>query len=261
MAVRTTRWTLAWRLLRDRRRAARAALGRVHGRGLGRQRASRRSSARLRAPTRDRRPMAPGRGDDPHGSPPRSRRAPRLPASRPCSAAVCSSSASARSSRRDPSCARFATSRASLGALGAGDLRARSGSTRSDELGDVARAFDEMAAQIERLLRAEKELLANVSHELRTPLARIRVALDIAPERPDPRAIVCRWPRSGSISPSFETLIDDILTTARLEVARGPSAASGFALHPEEIGADVLCDALGRALPVEAHPPAPSRST
>ena len=43
-------------------------------------------------------------------------------------------------------------------------------------------AFDEMAGRLERLVRGEKELLANVSHELRTPLARMRVALELAEE-------------------------------------------------------------------------------
>ena len=43
-------------------------------------------------------------------------------------------------------------------------------------------AFDDMAGRLERLVRAERQLLADVSHELRTPLARIRVALDLAAE-------------------------------------------------------------------------------
>lgn len=49
-------------------------------------------------------------------------------------------------------------------ALGRGDLRARTGVRRDDELGDVARSFDDMAERIERLVLAEKELLVSVSH-------------------------------------------------------------------------------------------------
>ena len=66
--------------------------------------------------------------------------------------------------------------------FGSGKLDARAKMKRGDEIGDVARAFDEMADRITSLLLAERELLANVSHELRTPLARIRVALDLANE-------------------------------------------------------------------------------
>lgn len=66
--------------------------------------------------------------------------------------------------------------------VGQGDLGARTGISRDDEIGTVARGFDQMAERVEDMLRSERELLANVSHELRTPLARLRVALDLAAE-------------------------------------------------------------------------------
>jgi signal transduction histidine kinase len=40
----------------------------------------------------------------------------------------------------------------------------------SDEIGDLARTFDRMRVQLERLDTARKEFVANASHELRTPL-------------------------------------------------------------------------------------------
>jgi len=61
--------------------------------------------------------------------------------------------------------------------FGKGDLTARAGVVASDEVGELARAFDDMATRIERLVRSQKEFLVNVSHELRTPLARVRVSL------------------------------------------------------------------------------------
>src|SRR5439155_1590614 len=65
--------------------------------------------------------------------------------------------------------------------LGGGDLSARAPADgaharRGDEISELTRAFNEMAERVERLVRSEKDLLANVSHELRSPLARIRVA-------------------------------------------------------------------------------------
>ncbi|MBN8609467.1 MAG: HAMP domain-containing histidine kinase [Deltaproteobacteria bacterium] len=66
--------------------------------------------------------------------------------------------------------------------VGQGDLGTRTGISRDDEIGTVARGFDQMAERVEDMLRSERELLANVSHELRTPLARLRVALDLAAE-------------------------------------------------------------------------------
>ena len=57
--------------------------------------------------------------------------------------------------------------------FGRGDLSARAGSTRRDELGQLARTFDRMADRIETLLAAERRLLLDISHELRSPLARL----------------------------------------------------------------------------------------
>ena len=126
-------------------------------------------------------------------------------------------------------------------ALGDGDLRARSGLSRSDELGDLARAFDEMGDRVERLLLAEKELMANVSHELRTPLARIRVALDIAGEGDVETGRFSMSEIALDLS-ELETLIDDIMTTTRLEIARGPTGAAHFELHLEEVAITALCN-------------------
>jgi two-component system sensor histidine kinase CpxA len=64
--------------------------------------------------------------------------------------------------------------------FGRGDLAARVGSARRDELGQLARTFDRMAGRIETLLAAERRLLLDISHELRSPLARLGVAVELA---------------------------------------------------------------------------------
>lgn len=58
-------------------------------------------------------------------------------------------------------------------------------STRNDELGALARDFDAMATQIERLLASRQQLMRDMSHELRSPLARLQAALALA-ERKQP---------------------------------------------------------------------------
>ena len=104
--------------------------------------------------------------------------------------------------------------------FGEGDLTARAGIARRDEVGDLARAFDAMAARLERLVRAEKEFLANVSHELRTPLARVRVALEIAAEGDDAKARACLKEIAADLT-ELERLVGDVLTAARLDLAQG----------------------------------------
>ncbi len=103
-------------------------------------------------------------------------------------------------------------------ALGQGDLGVRSGVRAPGEVGELARAFDEMAERIEKLVKGERELLANVSHELRTPLARIRVALDLAAEG-DLTAARRYLSEIGTDLWELELLVKDVLTAAWLDTA------------------------------------------
>jgi signal transduction histidine kinase len=108
--------------------------------------------------------------------------------------------------------------------FGKGDLARRSGFAGDDEVGRLARSFDEMAARIERARRAEKELLANVSHELRTPLARLTVALELI-EPPEGQAGEVLRKRLAGLSEEITelgNLVSDVLTQSRLELAELP---------------------------------------
>ena len=109
-------------------------------------------------------------------------------------------------------------------ALGAGDLQARSRLERSDEIGELGHRFDEMADRIAGLLITEKELLANVAHELRTPLTRIGVALDLANEGDAEAARASLAEIAVDVS-ELETIVDDILTAMRFEIAPGKGPA------------------------------------
>jgi two-component system, OmpR family, sensor kinase len=109
--------------------------------------------------------------------------------------------------------------------LGGGDLSARAPvdtghARRSDEITELTHAFNDMAERVERLVRAEKELLANVSHELRSPLARIRLALELLPrEAADDRHLRDVERDLGEL----DRLIEDVLTTARLDTTGLPA--------------------------------------
>lgn len=52
-------------------------------------------------------------------------------------------------------------------------------SSRTDEIGELARAFNQTLERLERLFRSQQRFLADVSHELRTPLTSVRGNLDL----------------------------------------------------------------------------------
>jgi len=126
-------------------------------------------------------------------------------------------------------------------AFGEGRLDTRVGMRRRDEFGQVSAAFDEMAERITLLLRSQKELLANVSHELRTPLARIRVALDLANEGDASLARESLADIAEDLG-ELERLVQDVLTTARLDLTTSQSPGGTPPLRRERVEAQVLMD-------------------
>lgn len=76
--------------------------------------------------------------------------------------------------------------RAATEQLAAGQLEQRiapSFGRRRDEITDLAKAFDNMASRVQRLIQAQRRLLSDASHELRSPLARLQVAIGLARQR------------------------------------------------------------------------------
>jgi signal transduction histidine kinase len=63
-----------------------------------------------------------------------------------------------------------------------GDFSSRVPVVRNDEIGKVARAFNQMTTRVQQMMDDRERLLADVSHELRSPLARIKVALELLPD-------------------------------------------------------------------------------
>jgi HAMP domain-containing protein len=116
---------------------------------------------------------------------------------------------------------------ARVDALGAGDLRARVQVEGGDEVAELARSFNSAADRIERLVNAQKNVLAGASHELRSPLTRMRMAIELLPgaERPELRAQLFK-----DIA-ELDELIDELLLASRLDALDRP-------LRTEEV--DVL---------------------
>jgi signal transduction histidine kinase len=124
-----------------------------------------------------------------------------------------------------------------------GDLSARVGpllGKRRDELADMGRDFDAMAAQVEALMSAQQRLLRDISHELRSPLARLGVALDLLRQRTGPEAAV-HLARIERESGRLNEMIGQLLSLSRWE-----AGAEGMRRQPVDLAAlvrDVAEDA------------------
>jgi two-component system sensor histidine kinase CpxA len=113
--------------------------------------------------------------------------------------------------------------------FGAGDLGARVRSTRRDEFGELARAFDQMADRIQTLVTAERRLLQDISHELRSPLARLSLAAELARTSPDRESAAAR------VNKEVRRLTD--LVEILLEVTRAEGDASERSRDDVALGA------------------------
>jgi signal transduction histidine kinase len=130
---------------------------------------------------------------------------------------------------------------ARVDALGAGDLQARVRVEGCDEVADLARTFNRAADRIERLVNAQKTVLAGASHELRSPLTRMRMALELLPgeQRPELRA------RLSKDIEDLDGLIGELLMASRVDAldrATDTEEVDLLALLAEEAsrsGADV----------------------
>ena len=107
---------------------------------------------------------------------------------------------------------------ARVDALGAGDLAARVQVEGCDEVAELARSFNRAAERIQRLVNAQKTVLAGASHELRSPLTRMRMAVELLPgeERPELRAQL-----SKDIG-ELDELIGELLLASRLDALDQP---------------------------------------
>ena len=109
--------------------------------------------------------------------------------------------------------------------LANGELDARAGPLkfdRRDGLGDLARDFDTMAAQIQSLMTAQRRFVADVSHELGAPLTHMHLALALLRREFGGNAsnALTRIERETD---KLSNLVQQLLLLAGLEAGRVPS--------------------------------------
>ncbi|MGH3736560.1 MAG: HAMP domain-containing sensor histidine kinase [Micromonosporaceae bacterium] len=133
-------------------------------------------------------------------------------------------------------------------AMAQGDYTRRVRATSRDEVGELARAFNQMASDLEAADRQRRELIANVSHELRTPISALRAVLENLVDgvsSPDPETLT----RALAQTERLGALVSDLLDLSRLDAGVVPLRRERFAAAPWLAG--VVGEAsVGRSLKV-----------
>lgn len=113
------------------------------------------------------------------------------------------------------------------GSMAKGDYSTRVTATSRDEVGELARTFNQMASDLGEVDRFRKELLANVSHELRTPISALQAVLENivdGVEEPDPdrfTVMLSQVERLGA-------LVNQLLDLSKLEAGAVPLNRRSF---------------------------------
>ncbi len=105
--------------------------------------------------------------------------------------------------------------------MAAGDYAVRVDTSSTDEVGELARAFNRMAADLATVDRQRRDLVASVSHELRTPLTALVAVLENLDDRvtePDPATIRVALGQAQRLS----TLVSDLLDLSRVDAGVVP---------------------------------------
>ena len=102
--------------------------------------------------------------------------------------------------------------------------------TSNDEVGELAKAFNRMTAELAETDRLRRDLVANVSHELRTPLGALQAILEnlvdgvSEPDSETLRTMLAQTRRLGR-------LVAQLLDLSRLEAGEQPFDMRPFALR------------------------------
>lgn len=113
--------------------------------------------------------------------------------------------------------------------IASGDFGTRIELAGSDEITDVAQAFNEMASRLEAAQTREREFLVSVSHDLRTPLTTIAGYAEAMQEgRVDSSDLDRVASVLGTEAGRLRRLVEDLMLLARIE-------AREFSLRPDSV--------------------------
>jgi signal transduction histidine kinase len=124
-------------------------------------------------------------------------------------------------------------------AMAQGDYSRRVRASSRDEVGQLAVAFNQMAADLAAADRQRRELIANVSHELRTPIAALQAVLEnlVDGVGSEPATLATALSQTQRLG----RLVAELLDLSRID-------AGVVALSPEDVVvAELLADTVAEA--------------
>jgi len=125
-------------------------------------------------------------------------------------------------------------------AMARGDYSRRIRATSRDEVGQLAAAFNQMAADLDAADQQRRELIANVSHELRTPIAALQAVLENLVDgvaAPDPATLSTALSQTQRLG----SLVSELLDLSRLD-------AGVVALELEDVSvAELVAETVAEA--------------
>ena len=118
---------------------------------------------------------------------------------------------------------------------------------RSDELGQLAEAFNGLVARIRATLQTQRQFMADASHELRTPVSVVRAPADVMLSRDHRDEAEYREAMTivGGQARRLGRLVEDMLVLARAD-------AGGYPLRPVDLYLDEVVADCRRAVDVLA---------
>ncbi|WP_327151876.1 HAMP domain-containing sensor histidine kinase [Nocardia sp. NBC_01329] len=132
-----------------------------------------------------------------------------------------------------------------------GDYTSRVRASSRDEVGQLAEAFNRMAADLAAADRQRRDLIANVSHELRTPITALHAVLENLVDgvsEPDPKTLETALAQTDRLG----RLVAELLDLSSIEAGAVPlerEELSITALFAEVVAeAEVTTAGLGRGI-------------
>lgn len=120
--------------------------------------------------------------------------------------------------------------RQALNEVRSGNLDTRVTVEGSDEVANLGLSFNMMTEHIQRLIEAQRELTRAVSHELRTPVARVRFGMEMLADTDDYDSRIKQMEMIDKDIEALNSLIDEIMTYAKLEQGTPSLHIETFAL-------------------------------